>query len=86
MCEEAHHCKDQPPANDNKGMGPYERLACAGRKSGDRDTIPLCHEAHRMFHLERARFNALYGPDYSYIPQTRKYVKQLSLDHRPAWG
>lgn len=74
QCEEAHHCKDQPPHDYNGGMGPYDRLACAGRKSADRDTIPLCQEAHHLYHRDRPRFHALYGFDYEHIERTREKV------------
>jgi hypothetical protein len=77
ICEEAHHCKDQPPHDYNDGMGPYERLACAGRKSADRDTIPICREAHHMYHRNRPRFHALYGFDYEHIEWTRKKVAAM---------
>lgn len=77
---DAHHCKDTPP--DGK-PGLYDRLPAAGRKSGDRDTIPLCPEHHRApypdaYHTNRTAWAERHGPDYSHIGPTRAAVAALT--------
>ena len=74
---DAHHCRDMPPFNE---QGLYDQLPALGRKSGDRDTIPLCLDCHSMFHNERKRFHDIYGPDYGYIPQTRAAISDMEID------
>ena len=76
---DAHHCKDLPPADYNNGMGPYERLPGAGMKSAARDCIPLCpNKCHNFgpdsYHQGRENFHKLHGPDYGFIEQTRKLL------------
>lgn len=75
---EAHHCRHMPDADNNGGMGPYEKLPGAAMKSGDRDTIPLCRECHEFRHMSPADFMAFYGPDYRYIEQTRMGVANIA--------
>lgn len=74
---EAHHCRDMPPFDER---GRYERLPAAGRKSGDRDAIPLCPNHHAMFHLQRSGFHALFGVDYQYIATTRATLDDMEID------
>lgn len=76
---EAHHCRDTPPYDE---QGLYDRLPAAGRKSGNRDTIPLCGPdgCHRKYHLERAQFHADHGPDYGFIGVTRATLGKMELD------
>lgn len=76
---DAHHCKSKPPANEPHA---YERLPAAGRKSGDRDTIPLCHdgchqEGPLAFHMGQRSWEARNGPDYQFIPSTRAAVAAM---------
>lgn len=76
---DAHHCKDQPPYDYNKGMGPYDKPP--GMR-GARDTIPLCPNGCHNFgpnsyHMGRNNFHRLHGNDYEYIEQTRELVKKL---------
>ena len=70
---EPHHCKDKPPFEE---QGIDKRLPSTSKRSADEDTIPLCPPDHRMFHLERPKFHALYGKDYTYIAATREAVEQ----------
>jgi hypothetical protein len=73
---EAHHCRDLPDFNDRDI---YMRVPGAGMKSADEDALPLCQPCHRMFHLERAEFHALYGKDYLLIPLARALVLPLEI-------
>lgn len=73
---EAHHCRDLP---DYEDRDIYKRLPGAGRKSADEDTLPVCQPCHRMFHLERPKFHALYGKDYLMIPLARALVLPLEI-------
>ena len=68
---EAHHCRDLPN-HDQRHL--YDRLPGASLKSSDRDSIPLCSDCHRMFHLDRSKFHLLYGRDYDNIAATRRKV------------
>lgn len=72
-----HHCSDIPPENE---QGLYTRLPCAGRRSGDRDAIPLCRFHHDMYHRNMAEFHAIYGVDYQYIAPTRAMLSDMELD------
>lgn len=76
---EAHHPRDSPPHAE---QGLYDRLPCAGRKSSNRDAIPLCGPdgCHQMYHMERAKFHSLYGRDYTYIGTTRADLAHMELD------
>lgn len=74
---EAHHCRDLP---DYDEQGLYQRLPAAAQKSGDRDAIPLCPFCHRLFHLRRGEFHALYGRDYSHIGPTRARLSEHEID------
>ena len=72
---DAHHCTHRPPEGEPHG---YTRLPCAGRKSGDRDAIPLCKAHHQdgpgAIHNGKETWAALHGPDYQFIPTTRAAV------------
>lgn len=70
---EAHHARDLP---DHADRHLYERIPGAGLRSSDRDAIPLCGPdgCHRMFHLERSQFHALYGRDYYMIKDVRSII------------
>jgi len=74
---EAHHCRDLP---DYEERGLYSQLPGAARRSGDRDTIPLCQNDHWMFHNRRDEFHAEYGKDYGYIPTTRAALSDMEID------
>lgn len=74
---EAHHCRDKPDF-DERGL--YVQTPGAGRKSHDRDAIPLCGPCHRMFHLDRPRFRQLAGKDYSHIGPTRAAFEEREID------
>ncbi|WP_411975968.1 hypothetical protein [Sulfitobacter faviae] len=76
---DAHHCRSQPSAGEPHA---YEQLPAAGRRSGDRDTIPLCHwdchqEGPESYHRAKRSWEARNGPDYSYIPSTRAAVAAM---------
>lgn len=76
---DAHHCKDMPPADYNNGMGPYDKPP---KSRGARDTIPLCPRwCHNFgpnsYHMGRDNFHRMHGPDYDYIEQTRKLVEGM---------
>jgi len=76
---DAHHCQSRPPADEPHG---YDQLPAAGRKSGDRDTIPLCHwdchqEGPNAYHKSKRAWEARNGPDYSFIPSTRAAVAAM---------
>lgn len=70
---DAHHCTHKPYVDEHN---PYEREPCAGRKSGDRDTIPLCKKHHQdgpeAIHNGKSRWREKHGPDFSYITNIRK--------------
>lgn len=72
---DAHHCKDTPPA---WGYDPYEQRPAANRKSGARDTIPLCKSCHTdgpdAYHKSRVAWRAKNGADYHHIMPTRARV------------
>jgi hypothetical protein len=77
---DAHHCKDKPWSDQ---VNPYEQEPCAGRKSGDRDTIPLCKSCHQdgpmAYHGPNPdAWRERNGPDFFYIPETRKLVAAMS--------
>ena len=74
---EAHHCRDKP---DHEEREIYTRIPGAGRKSHDRDAIPLCMEHHKMFHLFRSDFHEQFGRDYRLIPKVRELVERLKED------
>lgn len=78
---EAHHCKDQP-SFDMRDI--YTQLPCAGRKSGHKDTIPLCPECHRngpnAYHVAPAAWRERHGPDWSHIAATRAAVAAIIED------
>ena len=71
---EVHHCKS----------GRY-----SARREIDANTIPLCHSHHNKlkpingdgdkvgFHNLQESWEALYGPDYEFIPATRDAVDRL---------
>lgn len=71
---EVHHCKS----------GRY-----SARREIDENTIPLCHSHHNKlkpingdgdkvgFHNRQESWEALYGPDYEFIPATRDAVDRL---------
>lgn len=69
---DAHHCKSKPYADQ---QNPYTQEPCAGRKSGDLDTIPLCKSCHTdgplAYHNGAETWEARNGPDFYYIPETR---------------
>ena len=67
---DAHHCKDVPPADaDSPYAGdPGER--------NHRDAIPLAPDAHRKLHAGRATWRHDNGPDYSFIKRTRERGKE----------
>lgn len=74
-----HHCRSMPPADEPHA---YEQLPCAGRRSGDRDTIPLCHEGCHLngpwaYHTSKRAWEQRNGPDYGFIPATRAAVAAL---------
>lgn len=76
---DAHHCRSLPPANEPHA---YTRLPAHGRKSGDRDTIPLCHDGcHQVgplsFHQDKHGWERRNGPDYGFIPATRAAVAAI---------
>ena len=74
---DAHHCKCKPP---QQIAGIYDTLPI-GRKSGARDTIPLCKMCHQdgplSFHGHRTDWVKAYGPDYAFIPAIRASVAAL---------
>lgn len=76
---DAHHCKDIPPADYNNGMGPYDKPP---KSRGARDTIPLCPRGCHNFgpnsyHMGRDNFHRLHGPDYGFLEQTRKLAESM---------
>ncbi len=76
---DAHHCQDKPPADEPHA---YEQLPAAGRKSGARDTIPLCHwdchqEGPLAYHQNKRAWAERNGPDYGFIPSTRAAVAAM---------
>ena len=84
---DAHHCQDKPP----KDMGwIYEQMPAAGRKSGARDTIPLCKWDHQdgpeAYHRGKKSWRAKHGNDYDYIKQTREAVRARSQGSDDAEG
>lgn len=78
---DAHHCQHWPEDIENH---PYTRLPGAGRKSGDRDTIPLSKAMHQdgpeAFHNGKETWRRKHGPDYGYIEQTRRLVEAIEED------
>jgi hypothetical protein len=78
---DAHHCKDVPP-DGRKGL--YQQLPAAGRKSGDKDTIPLCRSCHQTgpeaYHKNRTAWREKHGPDYGFIGPTRAAVANHEID------
>ena len=77
---EAHHCRDAP-AFDERHL--YDSLPAAGRKSADRDAIPLCGPdgCHAAFHLDRKTFHLQFGRDYYYIAVSRNAVENGNGDY-----
>lgn len=76
---DAHHCRSQPAADEPHA---YERLPAAGRRSHDRDAIPLCpHDCHNggpnSYHVNKRAWEERNGPDYGFIPSTRAAVKAM---------
>ena len=74
----AHHCKDKPPLN----MRGIYQIFPEGRKSGPRDTIPLCEPGCHNFgpnsyHVNRPEFHRRNGFDYLHILPTRAAVAAL---------
>lgn len=71
---DAHHAKDKPP---HVLEWIYQQLPY-GRKSGPKDTIPLCkphHQDHpQAYHVSPASWNEANGPDYGYILETRRQL------------
>ena len=74
---DAHHCKDKPPT----WLEWIYEILPWGRKSGPKDTIPLCKPHHQhypeAYHISPASWNEANGPDYGYIEQTRKLVGEM---------
>ena len=71
---DAHHAKDKPP---HVLEWIYQKLPY-GRKSGPKDTIPLCKSCHQQgptaYHVSPASWNEANGPDYGYILETRRQL------------
>lgn len=76
---DAHHCTHRPNADEPHG---YTRIPSAGKRSGDRDTIPLCKRHHQngpeAIHNGKESWRRKHGPDYSYIPATRAAVAAMT--------
>lgn len=70
---DAHHCRDIPPESE---LDVYTRLPAAGRKSGGKDTIPLCKGCHLAYHMNKRLWNAQHGPDYGYLPLVRTMLDE----------
>lgn len=72
---DAHHCTHRPWVGEDS---PYTQEPSAARRSGDRDTIPLCKRHHQdgpeAIHNGKASWRKKHGPDFGYIRQTRDFV------------
>lgn len=78
---DAHHCTHRPSFD---GPNPYQQEPAAGRKSGDRDAIPLCKAHHQngpdAIHFNKLTWREKHGPDFGYIEQTRELVNAMEDD------
>lgn len=76
---DAHHCTHKPLAGEPHG---YEREPAAARRSGDRDTIPLCKLHHQdgpeAIHNGKVSWRLKHGPDFAHIPATRAAVAAMT--------
>ena len=69
------------------GSGPVEVHHCisgryGSRKASDFDTIPLCLHHHRGaigIHADKARWEALHGPDTDYLPIVARMLNDCPL-------
>jgi len=75
---DAHHCTHRPYEGEHD---PYDRHPCAGRRSGDRDTIPLCKDCHQngpsAIHKSKDGWRDRNGPDFHHIPSIRARVNAI---------
>lgn len=79
---DAHHCTHRYTGLDD--LNPYTIEPCAGRRSGDYDTIPLCKSCHQngptAIHNGKERWRKRNGPDYLYLPMVREMVEAVRDD------
>ena len=76
---DAHHCTHRPLDGEPHA---YTLEPAAGRRSGDRDTIPLCKCHHQTgpeaIHNGKASWRMKHGPDFGFIPATRAAVAAMT--------
>jgi len=59
-----------------------------GMMRNDWFTIPLCKECHQGdngYHMAKASWHAMHGPDYGFVPQTKAAVKAANLGRFDEW-